>query len=335
MSYSGNNNWSRYSTSSSPYAYSSDSRSSTNRTTDSRGSSNRSSSTHGLPSSSSSSYHQSRLTPSSSSSSASSKSSSYGSMKSHPSSSSTYSSRTSPSNSFSSSSGYSSAGSSYLMGHYSTSPVVSAAAGRDRDYRSKSTTGNGSLPSQYSNYSSHQRSYSTVDRKPSRPSSLYETRRALRSFDSEYIQKPSGNAVVHQLTLRPNMEKPTRNDSSVSLQKSQNNSANSRIRRDSTSSTRSFVLKGSSNTVPPESQKEKKGLFSLRKKFSASLSSLVSSLGSLSYSTQDLSTSSVDLNVLPSPSPSPGKSFQNVVNAEDDDDYSDSVSQSVSFWFIW
>lgn len=75
-----------------------------------------------------------------------------------------------------------------------------------------------------------------------------------------------------------------------------------------------------------QTPKEKKGLFNLKKRLSASLSSLVSSLGSLSYSMQDLSTSSADIRGISTPSPSMQKINCPFDNDDDDAEYSDSVS---------
>jgi hypothetical protein len=346
MSYSGSGNWSRYS---SPFSFSSDSRNSGSR---------------GSPSSNLGSYHtQSRKTPSVPSSSASSY---VNSIKSHPSSTSSYSSRGSSASSVGSSGYSSSSGSGYLMGHYVVSPISSSSSSaRERDYRSTerdyrssdreynrnssgsssntgrsgSSSGGSLLPSQYSRFGGHQRTYSgTYDRKPaSRPSSLYETRRSLRSYDSEYTQTPAGNhAVVHQFKIRPNVnETESRKEKESNRSTSLSRASNDREkegRRESTSSVKNVTSKPTYvSSSSHESRKEKKGFMGLRKRLSASLSSLVSSLGSLSYSAQDLSTSSADINVVPSPTSSAGR-YRDITNNDDEEDdeteYSDSVSWS-------
>lgn len=340
MSYSGSN-WSRYSSSSSPssfpFIFSSDRNSSSSNHSSRDQDSRVIRDTRGAHDLSAYNRHH-RVSGSSNSSNSPSTSSSYSSLKSHPaSSSSAYSSRTSPA---SSSSGYSSSsGNGYMMGHYVVSPMKSSgrdssSSGRDAtDYRSnRATKPNGSLPSQYSRLTSHQRTFSgTFDRKPtsSRPSSLYDTR-AMRSFDSEYSQTPSGqHAVVHQLTIRPNVDDSRNNKSSKPI-----GSASARIERQgSISSMKSLsTSNGTARSSPKMSSnasqtpKEKKGLFNLKKRLSASLSSLVSSLGSLSYSMQDLSTSSADIRGISTPSPSMQKINCPFDNDDDDAEYSDSVS---------
>jgi len=324
MSYSGSN-WSRYS---SPFSFS-DNRSSTL-----------------------SSYSQHR--PNTNTSNVTNYANS---IKSHPSTG--YASRGSSSSSMGS--GYSSSGGgSYLMGHYAASPVTSSSSGRDRDFRSvdrdyrssdrdyhrnntlsssnstrSSGSGGGSLlPSQYSRYGTHQRTYSgSFDRKPARPSSLYENRRSLRSYDSEYTQTPAeSNAVVHQFTIRPNTTEAERNkDSSVNKSKilgRVDDKDKGADHRDSTCSVKNVVSKPTYVSNSRELRKEKKGFLGLKKRLSASLNSLVSSLGSLSYSAQDLSTSSADINMVPSQASSAGKYHHLSNNDEDDDEteYSDSVS---------
>lgn len=223
------------------------------------------------------------------------------------------------------------------MGHYVVSPNKGGGSSRDTDYRSGSGREmrvggkpSGSLPSQYSRLTNHHRSFSgSFDRNPcSRPSSLYETR-AMRSFDS---QTPSGHhAVVHQLTIRPNVEEPRKTNSKPLGSKA------ARIERQgSISSLKSLNTTTSSSPSPSftksnkDAPKEKKGLFNLKKRLSASLSSLVSTLGSLSYSMQDLSSSSaMDMHPPSTPSPSLQRlngAFDDDSDSDEDEEYSDSVS---------